>query len=80
MKTGLQMKTWRDMPMARPIETCGTCRDQLAACGFTPEEIAALFRLQHWYQTGGSDRMELVRHWAFLKFLVHNGHFEEKEG
>ncbi len=45
----------------------------LAQCGFTAEEIAALFWLRQWYQMGGSDRMELVRHWEFLKWLVMTG-------
>jgi len=26
-----------------------------------------------WYQSGGSDRMQLVRHWEFLKWLVVTG-------
>jgi len=37
----------------------------------------ALLWLRHWYQTGGSDRMPLVRHWEFLKWLVMAGMFEE---
>lgn len=55
-------------------------QEQLAACGFTSEEIVTLFRLQDWYQTGGSDRMELVRRWEFLKFLVRNGQLDGEEG
>ena len=45
-------------------------RDMLTQCGFTTDESAALLWLRHWYQSGGSDRMELVRHWEFLKRLV----------
>jgi hypothetical protein len=45
----------------------------LAQSGFTPEEIASLLRLRDWYQRGGSDRVELVRHLEFLKFLVKTG-------
>jgi hypothetical protein len=52
-----------------PIEETET----LAQCGFTQEEIASLLRLREWYQHGGSDRMEVVRHLAFLKFLVTHG-------
>jgi hypothetical protein len=51
-------------------------RDRLVQCGFTAEEIAALLWLRHWYQTGGSDRMEIVRHWEFLKWLVITGMLE----
>ena len=47
--------------------------DELAQDSFTAEEIAALFRLRGWYQSGGSDRMQLVRHWEFLKWLVVTG-------
>jgi hypothetical protein len=45
----------------------------LAHSGFTPEEIASLLRLRDWYQRGGSDRVALVRHLEFLKFLVKTG-------
>lgn len=50
--------------------------DGLAQCGFTDEESAALLWLRQWYQTGGSDRMQLVRHWEFLKWLVMTGKLE----
>ena len=50
---------------------------QLAECGFTAEEIVALLWLRHWYQSGGSDRMQLVRHWEFLKLLVMTGRLEK---
>jgi hypothetical protein len=48
----------------------------LAQCDFTAEEIAALLWLRQWYQMGGSDRMELVRNWEFLKWLVMTGKLE----
>ena len=47
--------------------------EALAQSGFMPEEIASLLRLRDWYQYGGSDRFELVRHLEFLKFLVQIG-------
>lgn len=47
--------------------------DELAQSSFTAEEIAALCWLRGWYQSGGSDRMELVRSWEFLKWLVTTG-------
>jgi hypothetical protein len=50
--------------------------DGLAQGDFTAEEIAALLWLRQWYQTGGSDRMEIVRHWEFLKWLVITGKIE----
>ncbi len=47
--------------------------EALAQCGFTQEEIASLLRLREWYQHGGSDRINVIRHLEFLKFLVSNG-------
>ncbi len=59
--------------MATNTETTDTELERLAACGFISEEIVALLWLRQWYQTGGSDRIALVRYWEFLKFLVRNG-------
>ncbi len=47
--------------------------EALAQCGFTQEEIASLLRLREWYQHGGSDRINVIRHLEFRKFLVSNG-------
>ena len=47
--------------------------DDLTQSGFLSEEIASLLWLRQWYQSGGSDRAALVRHWSFLKFLVVTG-------
>ena len=41
--------------------------------GFTADEIVSLLWLRQWYQNGGSDRMEVVRHLEFIKLLVRNG-------
>ncbi len=54
-------------------ETTVTDIEGLDGCGFTTEEIVSLLWLQHWYQTGGSDRVEPLRQWEFLKYLVLNG-------
>jgi hypothetical protein len=51
-------------------------KDELVASGFTTEEIVSLLWLRQWYQTGGSDRMPIVRHLQFLKLLVLNGMLE----
>jgi hypothetical protein len=48
-------------------------KDELVASGFTTEEIVSLLWLRQWYQTGGSDRVPIVRHLEFLKLLVLNG-------
>jgi len=51
-------------------------KDKLAECGFTAEESASLLWLRRWYQSGGSDRMQLVRNFEFLKLLVMSGKLE----
>ena len=62
------------------IETQGqapvTETDLLAQCGFSAEEIVSLLWLRQWYQTGGSDRAQIVRHLEFLKLLILNGKIE----
>ncbi len=47
--------------------------EALAQKGFEQDEIAFLLRLREWYQRGGSDRVDLVRHLEFLKFLIDKG-------
>ena len=59
--------------LASNTETTTSERDMLTQCGFTPEEIASLLWLRQWYQNGGSDRINVVRHLEFLKFLVKSG-------
>ncbi|MGB8348162.1 MAG: hypothetical protein WCD86_24995 [Ktedonobacteraceae bacterium] len=44
--------------------------------GFTSEEIMSLIWLRQWYQSGGSDRAEVVRRLEFLKLLVLTGKLE----
>jgi hypothetical protein len=52
------------------LQTVGTETDMLAQCGLSAEEIVALLWLRQWYQTGGSDRVQIVRHLEFIKFLM----------
>jgi hypothetical protein len=47
--------------------------EALVQSGFTEHEIAALLGLRQEYQNGRSDRVGLVRHLEFLKFLVMHG-------
>lgn len=56
--------------MAAPKETFVTDLERLARYGFTDDEIVSLLWLRQWYQTGGSDRVAVLRHWEFLKLLV----------
>ena len=61
------------MTDTEPIETIETDTDILQQGGFSEDEIISLLWLQQWYQHGGSDRMEILRHLEFLKLLVGNG-------
>jgi hypothetical protein len=57
-------------------EIVTTDAETLTQSGFTPEEIVSLLWLRQWYQNGGSDRVEVVRHLEFLKLLVTSGKME----
>ncbi len=48
----------------------------LAQSGFSQDEILSLLWLRRWYQNGGSDRVEIVRHLEFIKLLVLNGRID----
>ncbi|OLB56252.1 MAG: hypothetical protein AUI01_06820 [Ktedonobacter sp. 13_2_20CM_2_56_8] len=65
-----QIQAEEERALAMRVETDAAERDQLAQCGLSTEEIVAFLWLRRWYQTGGSDRVELLRHWEFLKWLV----------
>ncbi len=69
----IHMNTKKHSEMAAHMETITIDIERLVGYGFTSEEIVSLLWLQKWYQAGGSDRMEVVRHWEFLQFLVLNG-------
>ena len=71
-----QIQAEEERALAMRVETDAAERDQLAQCGLSTEEIVAFLWLRRWYQTGGSDRMELVRHWEFLKQLVITGRLD----
>ncbi|MFL5629338.1 MAG: hypothetical protein ACJ788_27480 [Ktedonobacteraceae bacterium] len=50
--------------------------EMLAQEGFTYDEIMSMLWLRQWYQNGGSDRIEVIRHLEFIKLLVLNGKME----
>jgi len=60
------------------LETEAALWEQLAQCGWSLEEIVAYLWLRRWYQTSGGDRMELLRHWKFLKWLIRASLREEE--
>jgi hypothetical protein len=71
---------WKDILMNTHSLEAGTAAhhtgmetEALTKEGFAQDEVASLLRLRQWYQNGGSDRVNVVRHLEFLKFLVMRG-------
>ena len=58
------------------VQATLTETDNLGQCGLSAEEIVAVLWLRQCYQTGGSDRVQIVRHLEFLKLLVSSGKME----
>ena len=50
--------------------------DTLTAYDFSAEQIVSLLELRQRYQSGGSDRASVIRHWEFLRLLVTSGRLE----
>lgn len=50
--------------------------DTLTAYDFSAEQIVSLLELRQRYQSGGSDRAQVMRHWEFLRLLVASGRME----
>lgn len=44
--------------------------EELFQLGFTKDEVLSLLYLRQWYCSGGSDRIEVIRRFEFLKFLL----------
>jgi hypothetical protein len=63
----------RPLEMITHVDTAETETDVLVEYGFNDDEILSLLWLRQWYQHGGSDRVEVLRHFEFLKLLVVNG-------
>jgi hypothetical protein len=76
MNLNQQIQAEEELITETSLEIDVSEREKLAHRGFSTEEIMALLWLRHWYQTGGSDRIELLRHWEFLKRLVRTGRLD----
>ncbi len=74
MNTDIQAE--EQLEIETQVQATRTETDLLAECGFSAEEIVSLLWLRQWYQTSGSDRVQIVRHLEFLKLLVLNGKIE----
>jgi len=71
-----QMHMEAQLEMSTSSEFALNETDMLAGWGFTRQEIASLLWLRRRYQSGGSDRANLVRHLEFLRLLVQSGELE----
>ena len=71
-----QMQTEAQLETSTYADIALSETDLLAAWGFDQYEIASLLWLRRWYQTGGSDRAQIVRHLEFLRMLVQSGELE----
>ena len=74
MNTDIQAE--KQLEMDSQAQASLTETDMLVQCGLSAEEIVAMLWLRHWYQTGGSDRVQTVRHLEFLKWLLMMGMLE----
>jgi hypothetical protein len=71
MNTDIQVE--EHLKLETQVQTALTEIEILAQYGFSAEEIVASLWLRQWYQTGGSDRFQIVRRLEFLKFLLLHG-------
>jgi hypothetical protein len=71
-----QIQSEKELDIVNNADIAITETDALTENGFTSEEIVSLLYLRQWYQTGGSDRVEVMRRLEFLKLMVMNGKIE----
>ncbi|HJT56951.1 MAG TPA: hypothetical protein VJ761_10675 [Ktedonobacteraceae bacterium] len=73
-----QIQSEKHLELLTNAETATTETEMtaLSEVGFTKDEVVSLLWLRQWYQTGGSDRVEVLRRLEFLKLMVMNGKIE----
>lgn len=71
-----QIQSDKELTITNNTDITITETDSLLESGFTSDEIVSLIWLRNWYQTGGSDRVEVIRHLEFLKLLIVSGKME----
>ena len=74
MNPQMQREAHRELSSYSDIALSDT--DLLTLWGFDQYEISSLLWLRQWYQNGGSDRANIVRHLEFLRLLVQSGELE----
>jgi len=71
-----QIQSEKELDITNNTDITITETDKLIQSGFTSDEVVSLIWLRNWYETGGSDRIEVVRYLEFLKLLVVSGRME----
>ncbi len=71
-----QIQSEKELDITNNADITITETNALLQSGFTSDEVVSLIWLRNWYQTGGSDRIEVVRYLEFLKLLVVSGRME----
>ncbi len=71
-----QIQSEKELDITNNTDITITETDALLQNGFTSDEVVSLIWLRNWYQTGGSDRVEVLRYLEFLKLLVVSGKME----
>ena len=71
-----QIQSEKELDITNNTDITITETDELLQNGFTSDEVVSLIWLRNWYETGGSDRIEVVRYLEFLKLLVVSGRME----
>jgi hypothetical protein len=71
-----QIQSEKELDITNNTNITITETDKLLQSGFTSDEVVSLIWLRNWYETGGSDRIEVVRYLEFLKLLVVSGRME----
>ena len=71
-----QIQSEKEFDIKNNTDITITETDALLENGFTSDEVVSLIWLRNWYQTGGSDRVEVMRHLEFLKLMVISGKIE----
>ncbi|HWZ19625.1 MAG TPA: hypothetical protein VNW73_12580 [Ktedonobacteraceae bacterium] len=71
-----QIQSEKELDITNNTDITITETNTLLQSGFTSDEVVSLIWLRNWYETGGSDRIEVIRYLEFLKLLVVSGRME----
>jgi hypothetical protein len=71
-----QIQSEKELDIVNTADIVITETDTLLQSGFTPDEVVSLLWLRNWYQTGGSDRIEVIRYLEFYRLLFVSGRME----